>query len=196
MCSEVCEKLSIGDLEQLLVLNCAPVFAGIKISNLIVTNFEGYRKICNLLKGTLFELYVLSRNRGKVSILVFERSGLQAYLNKAPNAKFLKQMGYCSNNLDKVLLELAMRYKMYLSAEACFPHELGIVLGYPIEDVYGFICNKGENYICSGYWKVYSQAEQTMELFKFYDDVTENMMIRLLETRNLREMLAKRQSIS
>jgi len=58
-----------------------------------------------LLKGTLFELYVLSRNRGKVSILVFERSGLQAYLNKAPNAKFLKQMGYCSNELDKVLLE-------------------------------------------------------------------------------------------
>ena len=195
MCSEICEKIDIRDIQQLIVMNCAPVLAGIKISNLLVTDNDGYRQICELLRGMSIEIYVLSRKGKNVTILLYNRNELQKYLNINMNASFMRKNGYRTTLVDKVLMELSVRYKKYQLGIMGFPHELGIVLGYPLEDVYGFICNHGENYICSGYWKVYSQAEKTLKTFKSYDDVTENMMIRLLETRNLREMLAKKISI-
>ena len=36
-----------------------------------------------------------------------------------------------------------------------FPHEVGLFLGYPLDDVTGFIEQKGKNYKCCGIWKVY-----------------------------------------
>ncbi|MDE7122430.1 MAG: DUF3793 family protein, partial [Oscillospiraceae bacterium] len=50
-----------------------------------------------------------------------------------------------------------------------FPHEIGIFLGYPIEDVLGFIENHGKNYVFNGYWKVYGNAEQARRTFSNYD---------------------------
>ncbi len=32
-----------------------------------------------------------------------------------------------------------------------FPHEMGLLLGYPVEDVVGFMENNGKNYLYSGY---------------------------------------------
>jgi hypothetical protein len=50
-----------------------------------------------------------------------------------------------------------------------FPHEIGLFLGYPPEDVRGFIFNKGQNFICCRYWKVYHNAERAMEMFRKID---------------------------
>ena len=41
-----------------------------------------------------------------------------------------------------------------------FPHEIGLLLGYPPEDVSGFIENGGKNFLCSGYWKVYKGRQE------------------------------------
>ena len=73
MCSEICEKIDIRDIQQLIVMNCAPVLAGIKISNLLVTDNDGYRQICELLRGTSIEIYVLSRKGKNVTILLYIR---------------------------------------------------------------------------------------------------------------------------
>ena len=48
---------------------------------------------------------------------------------------------------------------------------MGIVLGYPLEDVSGFIENNGKNYLYSGYWKVSQNAEEKIRLFKIYKDI-------------------------
>ncbi|MCR4903492.1 MAG: DUF3793 family protein [Butyrivibrio sp.] len=196
MCSDLCDKIDIKDIQHLIVMNCAPVLAGLKISNLLVTTIEGYRQICELLKDSNIKLYVLSGRNDKVTILLYNRDKLQEYISIDTNKAFLIQLGYNSFEIDRVFVELAERYKKYQAGKAGFPHELGIVLGYPLEDVYGFINNRGQNYICSGYWKVYSHAEKTTKLFKSYDDITENMMRQLLKSGNLREMLAKKVSIS
>lgn len=50
-----------------------------------------------------------------------------------------------------------------------FPHEIGVFLGYPIEDVIGFINNKGCNFKCCGYWKVYGDKEKAIKEFARYD---------------------------
>ena len=52
---------------------------------------------------------------------------------------------------------------------AQFPHEIGLFLDYPTEDVQGFIENQGENYVLCGYWKVYGNAEKAKHTFESYD---------------------------
>ena len=51
-----------------------------------------------------------------------------------------------------------------------FPHEMGLLLGYPVEDVEGFIENKGHNYLYAGYWKVYGHVEEKKALFNRYEE--------------------------
>ena len=43
-----------------------------------------------------------------------------------------------------------------MAAEAAdFPHEIGVFLGYPLEDVVGFIRHRGKCFTCCGCWKSY-----------------------------------------
>ena len=69
-------------------------------------------------------------------------------------------MGYTSFQLKDVLNTL----RIHLSKED-FPHEIGIFLGYPLEDVIGFIENKGKNPKCSGCWKVYCNPQEAEKMF-------------------------------
>ena len=64
--------------------------------------------------------------------------------------------------------ELLDNLKKNVSAAGDFPHEIGVFLGYPIEDVEGFILNKGKNCQVCGCWKVYSDVENKLKLFKKY----------------------------
>ena len=54
-----------------------------------------------------------------------------------------------------------------------FPHEIGLFLSYPIEDVLGFIENRGKNYILNGYWKVYGNEEEARKSFFKYRKCTD-----------------------
>lgn len=65
----------------------------------------------------------------------------------------------------------------YMNTGTDFPHEMGLLLGYPIEDVEGFIKNKGENYLYAGYWKVYKDVEQKKLLFDAYESAKEGLVL-------------------
>ena len=58
---------------------------------------------------------------------------------------------------------------------------MGVLLGYPIEDVTGFIENKGKNYLYSGYWKVYGNVQEKIRLFEGFQEAKERL-IRLLDS--------------
>ena len=60
-----------------------------------------------------------------------------------------------------------------------FPHEMGLLLGYPIEDVVGFMEHSGKEYLYSGYWKVYENVPAKKQIFTRYDEARETL-IRLL----------------
>jgi hypothetical protein len=64
-----------------------------------------------------------------------------------------------------LLPTLAGRYAAY-SVGMCaeFPHEIGLFLGYPPEDVKSFIENDGKNYACRTHWKVYHEPDAAREL--------------------------------
>ncbi len=52
------------------------------------------------------------------------------------------------------------------------PHEIGFFLGYPYEDVTGFIEHRGRDFICCGCWKVYANARTAIQRFARYKRCT------------------------
>lgn len=70
-----------------------------------------------------------------------------------------------------------------------FPHEMGLILGYPVEDVRGFIENNGQNYLYSGYWKVYENLKEKLELFKSYEAVMNEQVYMLKSGMTLEEII-------
>ena len=81
--------------------------------------------------------------------------------------------------VEDVLDLFKKRYCDNLCTTKDFPHEMGVLLGYPLEDVKGFINNRGRNFLYTGYWKVYSDLQQKMDLFGRFEQAKEQM-IRLL----------------
>ena len=62
------------------------------------------------------------------------------------------------------------------SGQCQFPHEIGVFLGYPLEDVKGFIENKGKNFLYSGYWKVYSDVERAKSYCRHWEQVRDRLL--------------------
>ena len=66
-----------------------------------------------------------------------------------------------AGNCENCIRHLQARF----TGNDCFPHEVGLFLGYPLDDVTGFIEQKGKNYKCCGIWKVYGDPQQTQDIF-------------------------------
>lgn len=73
-------------------------------------------------------------------------------------------VGYAGTNLDGLLEQLARR----LQTQPEFPHEIGVFLGYPLQDVIGFIKNQGQNFTCCGFWKSYGDPAEMQACFACY----------------------------
>ncbi len=57
-----------------------------------------------------------------------------------------------------------------------FPHEVGLFLSYPPEDVKGFIDHRAGGFRCAGLWKVYGNEEKARSLFAKYKKCTEESL--------------------
>lgn len=69
----------------------------------------------------------------------------------------------------KCVVQLGKR----LCEQKDFPHEIGLFLGYPLEDVQGFIEHHAEGYKCVGCWKVYGDEEHARREFRRYQKCTD-----------------------
>ena len=159
--------------EEIIVKHCAPVLAGLKTANLINCkadkNFSDNGSIEKLAKKGV-ETVILAENGESSLVYVFRRTRLENDLNKPETISLLREFGYEYTSVD----EAVGRLKERIAVSPCFPHEIGLFLGYPVEDVKGFIENKGRNYKCMGYWKVYCnecEAKKTFEKYKKCIDV-------------------------
>ena len=47
---------------------------------------------------------------------------------------------------------------------------------YPVEDVEGFIANRGQNSLMSRYWKVYHNKQEAERRFHLYDEAKEQAL--------------------
>ena len=51
----------------------------------------------------------------------------------------------------RITKQRLMLLDIILEEKGAFPHEIGLLLGYPVEDVLGFIRHQGKNYLYTGY---------------------------------------------
>ncbi len=169
------------------VLQCAPLIAGLKVSNLfIIPNVPStsLRFLINQ-KNTGLSFYLLAEYAGKAAYLIYRKEELESYIRQDKIQHAIESWclteGKDTFCLSKLLIYARKRYTAYCLKEGAFPHELGVLLGYPIEDVSGFIENDGRHCLHSGYWKVYANKEDKIALFRRYEEA-KIMLIRMLRS--------------
>ena len=179
MSREVIELIREMDSEQIekqLIMQCAPLIVGLRISNLFIVNNGEMRKIRALLMNRPIHYYVLYKDEQKSTILLYNREKLSTYLCEKSCQIFLAKMGYTDFRLLGILWKFRMRYQSYREGQMDFPHELGLILGYPMEDVLGYIENDGKNSLYTGYWKVYYHVAQKRHLFQLFEIAKETLI--------------------
>lgn len=179
MCQEVFEivqKMDQSHIETRLALQCAPLITGIKMANLLIVSTSDEPEVRRILKKSSITYYRLLRKEDKTTFLCFHRLQLAAYLEDPDVQRILTAEGYRDLSLGGIFRTFQMRYQAHMNEQVGFPHEMGLLLGYPVEDVEGFILHKGQNALYSGYWKVYAKVELKKHLFKEYESAKETLI--------------------
>ena len=158
------------NFESLLVEQCAPTLAGIKPASLFRCGRQSAGSLPEIVKlwdytlsfaGLRVRILKECPNTGDCMIYVYRPEWVSRLLSEADNLQFLERCGYRQGNTEALLEQLSRR----LCLEREYPHEIGLFLGYPLEDVVGFIENKGWNYTCCGCWKSYGDPEKAQAYF-------------------------------
>ena len=168
-----------------VVTQGAPVLKGVKISNLITMKPGGWRKIRAYLKKSRIICIPLYADAEKEVLFLYRYEQLERHLKNREVREFLRSCGYESFEVASVLVRLRRRYQLYAGISKEFPHELGVLLGYPVGDVQGFIDNRGENSLTSRYWKVYQNPKEAEKIFDLYDRVKEQALKEIMCGRTL-----------
>ncbi len=172
-----------------LLFQCAPFLIGYKISNLVVMPKCDWQKLNGVLYGSCIGRRILYGEKGKLTILLYHPDMLAAYLNDRGAREILWAEGYRAFDVESVLTAFIERYRESRRRGADFPHELGLLLGYPLEDVRGFISNKGKNSLYAGYWKVYANVPAKRSIFRQYESAKETLFTMMYQGIGLAEII-------
>lgn len=174
--------------EEMLIAHCAPTLAGIKTGNLfnckcksncyLQKQIEIWNQKLNP-KGV--HITSLKTMNERTLVYVYRPKKLEKDISCQETKTFLNTQGYTADNMDHYIQQLSNR--LYACDE--FPHEIGLFLGYPLEDVKAFIENKGKGCKCVGYWKVYGNEQKAKDTFEKYRRCTCIYRKKLQEGRTL-----------
>lgn len=192
---DIIKEMDVHSIPLQLALQCAPVISGIKISNLLTIPAKSLRELSAVLKKTELSFRILYPGRERLVILIYRETELKGYLEREEVMAFIYKCGYETSDISKIFPVFVKRYMRYMELKQDFPHELGLFLGYPIEDVEGFIRENGKNYLYSGYWKVYKDAELKIRLFKNYEKVQTEIVRLLYEGLDIMDIITNYSNI-
>ena len=157
--------------EAVLVRQCAPTLAGLKPGNMfchapLQVSRRKVRQWNEQLApfGLAVQILLERPGPGSVIVYVYRRKHLEQILSDNACRNFLAGIGDAGRNLEGLLEQLARR----LRTQPEFPHEIGVFLGYPLQDVIGFIKNQGQNFTCCGFWKSYGDPAEMQACFACY----------------------------
>lgn len=180
--------------EQLLIDQCAPTLAGLKTGNMFTVRIEPGQDIIDELR----QLNSLLREKG-IRIVILRKTGEKAllylyrpdYLDRdlgCPEARrILEEKGYCCTSTGNCLVQLIR----HMAEDPVFPHEVGLFLGYPPEDVRGFMEDSRKGVKCTGCWKVYGNEEEARKTFVKYRKCTAVYRRELSKGRSLFQLTVR-----
>lgn len=155
-------------LQGILARQCGPVLLRAKPAVLfsLATGEGQLFAAAGLLAGHGVRLEVLRQVRGRALVLVHQPALLAAALGHPLAAGALARFGYpAGGGLAAMLAHLGRR----IGHSEGFPHEIGFFLGYPPEDVLGFIEKGGRDFKHCCQWKVYGDVAHAKALCSKYD---------------------------
>jgi len=178
--------------EDQIIRHCAPTLAGIKTASLFTCSCEDKKTLLDTLrqlnrrfapKG--LRLLPLRYSEKKALIYVFRPAKLRSDLSHDTAAQLLETCGYNTGSCEKCVGCLAKK----LRSQPDFPHEIGLFLGYPVEDVCGFMEKGPDACKCSGCWKVYGDEEAAKKKFAQYKKCTRIYCDQWAKTQDLERLV-------
>lgn len=161
--------------DELLVRHCSPTLAGLKTGNLFACPFDDIAELLgavrrwNRLLGKKGLRMIPLRVEEKRALIYLYRPGrLARDLQQDTARQLLQRYGYGTQTPVRCVSLLRNR----LGKGGEFPHEIGLFLGYPPEDVQGFIENKPNSCKSVGFWKVYGDVQKAQKTFARYQKCT------------------------
>ena len=158
--------------ENLIIRHCAPTLAGIKTGNLFSASYDSVeqldddiRSMNTRLKGKGLRIVRLRARDNRALIYVYRPDKLADDLERMDAKAILARSGYRQTAESAELIDMLSK-RIEDSPE--FPHEIGLFLGYPPEDVKGFIECGGQRCKACGLWKVYGDVCSAEKLFRKY----------------------------
>jgi len=162
--------------EELLVKHCSPTLAGIKTGNMFVCRYDSLSEMQSSvrlwnkeLSGKGLRILPLRYSMSSALIYIYRPTKLRKDLEDETACHILRNRGYATWAPERCIVRLVKR----IAECEEFPHEIGLFLGYPPEDVCGFIENKACNFKCNGCWKVYGDIDKAQKTFAKYKKCTE-----------------------
>lgn len=161
--------------EAYLVNYCAPTMAGIKTGNLFSCFFSSRDELADDIrrynrvfvpKGLFLIPLKISGNRAL--LYLFRKDRLADDLSDQSAGSILAKIGYRTEDYRSCISQLIRR----LRSTDGFPHEIGLFLSYPPEDVIGFVNQGADKCKLVGYWKVYGDVNKAKHIFNEYDMCT------------------------
>ncbi len=170
-----------SSLEQKFLQHCSPTFAKIKASSLFKLSFKSLsekhkleaelRSLTQLLDSQGFKLFILQTTQKYIQVLLYHHALLEQLLQKAEIKQFLASYSYHYKDSNEALEQLKMRVHRSKS----FPHEIGVFLAYPLNEVQAFIqhhsCPQAashNNPVCAGAWRVFCDKNASERCFMRY----------------------------
>lgn len=161
--------------EDYIIRNCAPTLAGLKTGSIFVCPYESgealrdaVRDMNRRLGPKGLRVLPLRLTKTGALIYIYRPRKLAADLSHSTAETILRRHGYPTESSGQCIVQLIRRLK----EQDEFPHEIGLFLGYPPEDVDGFIENKACDCKCTGCWKVYGDQSAAEKKFAQYKKCT------------------------
>ena len=167
--------------EEQFVRSTAPTLAGLKTASLFPFRYTSRKQAVRELRDYNRQLtpkglrLLPLRMSDSFALLYLYRPGrLDQDLHAEQAAALLREAGYPSCDEADCLRELRRR----LTEQTAFPHEIGLFLGYPPEDVRAFMEHRGEGCKCVGWWRVYNDEQTARQKFEQYECCTRALLMR------------------
>lgn len=188
---QLIQTLNKNEIDTQIALQCAPVITGIKIANLFIVSKTVTRELTHLFLDTQIRFWCVGESTDSKTYLIYHEKKLKQYLTQEKINQKLLEIGYTGESLEEQIVCFSKRYEAYNSTKNDFPHEMGLFLGYPLEDVDGFVKNNGKNCLYCGYWKVYHNRVQAKRLFQSYEKARDQIVLLLCNGICMRDIIIR-----
>ena len=166
--------------DELIVQYGSPTLAGIKTGSLFTCPYTDrqqtmreMRRLNRKLVPKGLRILPLRYSAERVLVYLYRPARLEKDLSNKDALDLLEDAGYGRGSAEQCVIELIRRLN---DLESDFPHEIGLFLSYPPEDVRGFITHssdRSDGCKLVGAWRVYGDAETAREIFEKYRRCTE-----------------------